>query len=466
MTDPGDDELERRLRDVLHSRGLGVPVPPDAIDRIHTGAHRRQRRRMAASATAAAAAVAVVAVAAIGVGLRPAGRGSTVVAASSSPVASPTASPVPLPLIVSGSPGVVSSPPVAASSEAVFASTPPTPVFNPVSVSAISVNDYWVLGYTQTGVTSSTTVMKTTNAGKTFTTVGSPAAIIATFSRGPRGSNTKMISDIRFGDANNGWAYGDNLFATTDGGTSWSEVTGMPDAVVDLVASNGVAWALVDLSAGAASSTPSRYALYSTPYGNGVQRWARVQLPIDLGATQPSIVDQDGTVTVVASGPARSSNLDHALVATKGGAFSDHVGPCSQDLGGDLSNSASGIWAVCPTGSLAGVAVSSDRGATWTSVPNLPPPSFPNPGAGGVGAIDSKHAVLSDLATGGLLLVTVGGSPVQITSVQTSVGAGTEFIGFTTPSDGFAIVPRQPTPSQLWRTTDGGQIWSVVNLGS
>lgn len=470
MSTDGDDEIARRLRDVLHDRGLGVPVSPDAIGRIHAGARRRQQQRSGASVLGA---VAVIAIAAAGIGVRSHSHGLTNIAAgrtaSPSPAAPSASSATPAPPTASqASPasahsGVASAAVVESSGPAV-ASTPPVPIFNPVSVSAISVKDYWVLGYITAGSgTDGITIMKTTDAGQHFITVGSPPAFVAGMQVfGPPGS--PFVSDIRFGDSNDGWAYGDNLFATTDGGMSWSAVSGVPNGVVDLVASNGVAWALVDLSAGVTSSTPSRYALYSTAYGTGAQHWTEVQLPIDLGATQPSIVDQDGTVTVIASGPYRSSHIDHALVAVDGATFTDHAGPCSQDLGGYLSNSALGIWAVCPTGSLAGAAVSSDRGATWTPVPNLPPPSFPDPGQGGVGAIDNTHAVLSDLGTNGLVRITVGSAPVPITSVPTAEAAATMFIGFTTVTVGFAIVPGQPSPSQLWRTTDGGRTWSVVTF--
>ena len=87
------DDFERRLRDVLHSRGLSVPVPPDAIDRIHAGARRRQQRRNGASALGA---VAVVAIAAVAIGSRPHGHGSDVAGtlrtASPSPTVATTSS--------------------------------------------------------------------------------------------------------------------------------------------------------------------------------------------------------------------------------------------------------------------------------------------------------------------------------------------------------------------------------------
>jgi hypothetical protein len=90
MSSNGDDELERRLRDVLHSRNLGVPVPPDAIDRIHLGARRRQQRRARASALGA---VAVIAIAAAAIGVRTHGDGTTVAGKLGAPSASPTVAP-------------------------------------------------------------------------------------------------------------------------------------------------------------------------------------------------------------------------------------------------------------------------------------------------------------------------------------------------------------------------------------
>jgi hypothetical protein len=461
-----EDDLERRLRDVLHDRGLGVPAAPDALDRVHAGARRRQRRR---SAGAVLGAVAIIGAAAAGISLRPHAHPAAVVADQHTASSSVSAfvSQAPPPGLVSESPGSVVSPGILASTGVTVASTPPTEVFNPVSVSAVGVNDYWVLGYTSSPDGEvATTVVRTTDGGQHFTKVGSPSAFVAQ-SPAKLAPDAITVADVRFGDTDNGWAYGDGLFQTSDGGASWSQLTDVPGGVVELVAANGTAWAVVDLSSRATSSdTTAHYALYSTKYGKTQQHWTPVQLPIDLGATQPSIVDQDGTVTVLASGPSRSSNRDHALVASAGGAFTDRVGPCSQDLGGYLSNSAAGIWAVCSTGHMAGVAVSTDRGASWKTVPNLPPPSFPDPGRGGVGAIDDTHALVYDFATTSLVRVTVGSSPVPVTSGPTAVGVGTLFIGFTTPSIGFVVAAQESATRQLWRTADGGTTWAMVNIGA
>ena len=184
MSNKGDDELERRLRDVLSSRGLGVPVSPDAIDRIHAGARRRQQRRTVASALGA---VAIIAIAAIAIGVRSDGHGSTITADNHTPSPSPAISSAPGPAVspsaalasTTSTPSSVASPVVVEPTTSGVASSPPTKVFNPVSVSAISVNDYWVLGYNTTsdGGIDSAAIMRTTDAGQHFTTIGSPGGI-------------------------------------------------------------------------------------------------------------------------------------------------------------------------------------------------------------------------------------------------------------------------------------------------
>ena len=57
-----DDDLERRLRDVLHSRQLSINPDADVLERIHAGAARRQRRHRAAVSGGAALAVIAVCV--------------------------------------------------------------------------------------------------------------------------------------------------------------------------------------------------------------------------------------------------------------------------------------------------------------------------------------------------------------------------------------------------------------------
>jgi hypothetical protein len=474
MSQQPPDDFERRLRDVLNSRGLGVPVPPDAIDRIHAGARRRQQRR---SGAAALGSVAIIAIAAIAIGVRPHGHSSNVagnlrtasqaptVAAASS--ATPTPSP---PVLASAAPGPFSSAPPTSplpeplTSQSSAAGQPAG--FTPVSVSAVGLNDYWVLGYTTTktsdgfGITS--TVKQTTDGGQHFTTDTSPPAFVA---QAPieLAPDSTTISQIRFGDAKDGWVFGTKLFSTTDAGASWSAVNGISGGVVDLVAANNTAWALVQTASSSGASRPAvsdQYALFSTSYGKGAQAWSKVALPITLGSTTPSIVDQDGTVTVMAPGPSSSGNKVHVLIGTAGKPFTDHVGACEQDLGGTLSNSKKAIWAECPHGNGANLYLSKDAGATWANAISDPTKLEVESGTA-IGAIDDTSAVVFDAPNQRLSKI----SGTAVTATNATGVSDVTFLGFTTPAVGFAItVGESGSTTQLLRSGDGGATWSAVTF--
>ncbi len=338
-------------------------------------------------------------------------------------------------------------------------------------MSAVGLNDYWVLGYTTTktsdGFGITTTVRQTTDGGQHFTTDTTPPAIVGQAPiKGASGATT--ISQIRFGDAKDGWVFGSALFSTTDAGASWTAVNGIAGGVVDLVAANNTAWAIVQTasSSGASPSAVSdQYALYSTSYGKGAQSWSPVALPVSLGPTTPSIVDQDGTVTLMASGPSRAGNKVHVLIGTAGKPFTDHVGPCEQDLGGTMSNSKKAIWAECPTGTQAGLYISTNAGATWTANAANNAAKIQVISGAALGAIDETTAVVFDAANQRLSKIAgpsgvPGGVPTSATSIS-----DVTFLGFTTPAVGFAItVGEDGTTTQLLRTMDGGATWPAVTF--
>jgi photosystem II stability/assembly factor-like uncharacterized protein len=448
-----DDDLERRLRDVLHSRGLGVPVPLDAIERIHAGARRRQQRR---SAVAALGAVVVIGVVAGAIGLNVGGgHGSNVAArvntANSSAVVSSSPS-----AVGSSSPQVSS--PVSPSASGVIVvptaspavSTPPVQVFNPVSVSAVGVNDYWVLGYiTADSGPDGITIMKTTDAGQHFTKVGSPSAFVAQMNaKVPPG--TPMVSDIRFGDLNNGWVYGGNLFTTSDGGTSWSAVSGVPGSVVDLAAASGNVWAVSDDES---SGSPS-YSLFHATYGTGgTTAWAKVGL--NTTSFSNVVVIKKNAYLLAATAPTQPGIF---VTITNGGAnVSSTSGPCGVQATGVLSVAGDGsLWALCTSGHTTTELVSTDAGAHWSAA-QFPLVTY------SIGGVDSTHVVVYDDTELDLITLT-SSSPVPV--APGSVAApGVSFIGFTTTKIGFLVASMQnATPSQLWRTADGGSTWSVVQF--
>jgi len=448
MSNYGDDELERRLRDVLHSRALGLPVPSDAIDRIHAGAHRRQQRRVVASATAAALSVTAIVVAGIGISVRSPGHGSTAAklnVASSSPAAAVTSSAVPLP-VVSESPSVESSPPVAASSAVAVASKPPVRAFNPVSVSAVGINDYWVLGYltTSDGGVDGATIMRTVDAGQHFTTVGAPSVYVAQSPVRPA-ATTSEIAEIRFGDTNNGWAYGNSFFATADGGTSWSAVTGVPGNVVDLAAASGNVWAVSN------TANTSSYSLYHATYGShGTGTWTKVPLGTSIiGQPGLAVVKQNAFLLAQVG----SGQGEIFVVAGDGKSLVSHPAPCASS-GNTVSAAGDGaVWIRCSSDITISVFVSSDQATHWQKVTAAS-------AAASVGGVDATDAVIE--SADGLHVISTAGDSMPVLPPTGATQALPGFIGFTTTTTGFIV--SDGTGAQLWRTTDGGQTWSVVTF--
>jgi hypothetical protein len=461
MSSNGDDDLERRLRDVLNSRGLGVPVAPDAIDRIHAGARRRQQRRTTASALGA---VAVIAIAAVAIGVRPHGHESTVAgklhSASPSPIAALSA--------LSSSPASVQpTAPIAASSEPApsppsspVPRTPtPTPAsaptpypsagsavpadFAPISVTAVNDKTYWALGTQQCGTVSCTAIVSTTDAGSHFTEIAAPHAATINID-----NNTRPVLNLRFADSSNGWAYGDALWTTSDGGATWVDTSLPAGSVKDLEAARnpgaaaGTAWAVVQ-----PIPFTSGYQLWQAPYatGSGTGAWQQVNLGSDPpGDTAPSLVVKGAIAYLLASD---AKHVAHLYVASSGVATTTHAAPCSADAGA-FSAGVGSLWIGCTTGAT----VSTDGGATWH--PAVTPSKVT---LGVVGGIDATTAVVDQGS--GLAVVSTTGKPK--TASISSKNAHFSFLGFTDTKVGYAL---SQAPDELWRTTDGGLGWSIVTF--
>lgn len=459
-----DDDLERRLRDILRSRRLNVEPSPDALNHIHARVARQQQRRMAASSLATLAIVGAVVAAAV---VRPHAHAvigadqqqisaSSITASVTPPASSAPPSgivrPSPRNLIASFAPPTPTvSPGLPLMSGSDAANAPTT--FNPSSVSAISSDEFWVFGYSLTtfadGTTWQATLAHTTDGGKAFTVAHPDLPVAMPTMRPPVGA--RFVSDVRFGDSTHGWAYGNALYETDDGGESWSPITQVPGDIVDLATVHGSVWAVTQTTT---TRDSTNYAVYEANFSatTATGTWSKVALPLTPNQP-PSIAVQGGTAYVLAS----AGTDDHLLRLTADGAITDAPGPCTFGLPAKLSfgGSANVLWATCATGHMATVYVSSDAGALWRHVPT-----------GGsnaivVGAITADTAILADNVGDPLVLLKADGSHASVSVPDPTVSAS--FIGFTTAKAGFAIV-RTRTDSQLWHTTDGGAHWSVVGV--
>jgi len=334
------------------------------------------------------------------------------------------------------------------------ASNAPT-TFNAVSVSAVSADHFWVLGYSMTKYADGAsgggaTILSTTDGGAHFSKTGTIDVIVAQVPMS-RPYGVPTVSDIRFGDATHGWAYGDALFETDDGGTTWTAITQVPGSVVDLATVGDSVWAISQTQTNGDAPTYTVYrARFSANAPTGA--WSKVELPLTPNQP-PNIAVQGDTAYLLAS----TGTSDRLIRLTADGKSADEPGPCTPDLPSKLSigGRAGVLWATCTTGMMASIYVSSDAGATWRQVPTG------GSNAIDVGAITASSAILADNVGDPLVLLHADGSRSKVDVPDSAASAS--FIGFTSTDIGYVIASAN-AGCALWRTTDGGLHWSTVNM--
>ena len=248
MPDRRDD-----LDSWLDGRIDPLPPPPGTFELIKKRARRRKYRRLAVGAGAAAVIVAAAVAVPQMVNL---------------PVLNPTtASGVANGRSSTPSPSASGGATTASSSAAPVLSPAPAPVpanFRPSSVTFIGTQTGWVIGQAGTpgncATQYCTSVARTDDAGKTWTGVPAPVT-------GPADGATG-VSQIRFLNGADGWAFGPQLYATHDGGHTWAQVATDGLRVTDLETVGGRAFALFASCTGTGPAFADNcvsYTLYSSP---------------------------------------------------------------------------------------------------------------------------------------------------------------------------------------------------------
>ena len=448
MPDRRDD-----LDSWLEGRIDPLPPPPGTFELIKKRARRRKYRRLAVGAGAAAvivaAAVAVPQMVNLPVLNPPA-------AAPAANGGSATAAP-------SASSGADTASSAASSAQALpapaFASVPGN--FRPSSVTFVSTKTGWVIGQAGTpghcATRYCTSVAWTLDAGATWH--GLPAPVT-----GPADGATG-VSQIRFLNGVDGWAFGPQLYATHDGGHDWARVSTGGLRVTDLETVGDRAFALFASCTGtgaAFAADCASYTLYSSPAA--ADHWTPV------GAATSGLAG--GAASMVLTGT-RGYLLapDRMLYSgpVGGGAWQPAARipcPVGQPLAdgqptGALLAAASGgkLVLVCASSSAPGtqqakrVYTSANGGLTWQHA-----------GAGpNLGLATSVAATASGtyvLATGQGIDVRPAGSTTWQAATLTgpAPAGGFGYVGMTTDAQGIAL-PADPAVGTVWFTFDGGTTW-------
>lgn len=338
--------------------------------------------------------------------------------------------------------------------------------FVPVSFTAISAREFWLLGTAPCPRPVCTSIVRTTDGGAHFVGLPAPVAPLA-------GAGTDTgISVLRFADPLSGFAgpagAPGRLWETHDGGRRWSPG---PSGVVTFTVSGGLVYAVAGrISAGLATNLR----LLTSPAD--ADRWRSTALPVSSSTALLSLTAYGSSLWLSLSPGPGHPPAQTLLASSDGGrTFTSLASPCVPGLGGEIeAASARVLWAVCPTGMMAGAWRSVDAGSHWAQLPA---------GAGNgnrlalsngakIAAAGVSTAVLSPGGSAGLLRTTDGGR--SFVPVSAPAGGSWAWLGFTDSSTGSALRfgPEGPVgaghlaPEQLWRSGDGGARWrGPVRIG-
>ena len=453
----------------LSERIEPLPPPPGTFDLIKRRARRRKYRKLAITAGTAAVIVAAAVTVPQVVNLP---------VLNPNPTAAPVAGAGHSNSAQSATSGALGKGQASVSASSAVPVPPPVPGnFRPTSVTFVGTRTGWVIGQALTpGHCASqfcTSVARTDNAGRTWTGVPAPMAGAADGATG--------LSQVRFLNLNDGWAYGPQLFATHTGGKTWTQVDTGGLRVTDLeTVGNRVfaLWASCTGNGPAYAVNCTRFTLYSAPAAGG--SWA----PVGTSTTGLTDGQASEAAELVLTGSRGY------LLAPDGGLYAgpvDGSGPWTR---------VSSLVASCPvgparadgqpTGALLGAVNARDLILACASASSGTNPSVstqqkfiyssPNggvswlqmgtaPAAGVAFSLAASPSESVMLATDqGIDLLPKGEISWQLASLKGGAPpGGFGYVGMTTDDQGIAL-PADPSAGTVWFTFDGGQTWTPSRL--
>lgn len=466
MADPRDD-----LDAWMNGQVQPLPPPPGTFELIRKRARRRKVTRAAAAAAGAAAVIAVIAtvprlvITQLNVGPGPAASGNA--AGDTSSAAGHRRH------HASASPSAVPS----RSATAPATAPPPAPGnFQATSVTFVGPHTGFALGQAGTpGQCGPPAKYICTSIAGTGDQGGSWHGVPAPVSGAPSGA--AGISQVRFYNTSDGWAFGPQLWATHDGGQHWTRIRTHGLRVTALETAGQRAFAVWAQCSGggadfAADCTSS--ALYSASPGS--DQWAPVpgagtgyslsgtasSAALVLTGARGYLLAPDGTLL---SGPAAAAGA-WSPVTSKGTA-SPSPAPCepgaaqasgqpSGALMATTTTTPQGLVLVCASPATGGtqaktVYTSADGGQTWQKAGRAP-------AAGAATSVAGTTTGTIVMATTAGLDVSTDGGATWTAAPGSLPSGGFSYVGMTSPQQGVAV-PADVTQHAVWFTFDGGQAW-------
>jgi photosystem II stability/assembly factor-like uncharacterized protein len=282
---------------------------------------------------------------------------------------------------------------------------------------------------------------------------------------------TGSIDTLRFASPLVGYAFNaqsfpradapsDRIWETTDGAAHWRRLT--IEDVRAFATANGF---LYLITASCRFGVCHGLDLRRAPLGTTT--WTSTPLPV--AASDSSILlTVHGSGVWISLSPTNGIHPNQILLRStdSGATFSTGKSPCARGLGGQLeATSMSVLWAICPTGMLAGALRSTDGGAHWSRL--LIGRGLSN--AARIAPADDSTAVISTGNETQLLRTSDGGATSN--EVYPPRAGWWTFIGFTDAQTGSGIrtlpgkspTSHGPPLSDLMKSSDGGASWALVH---
>lgn len=437
-----DDELRR-----IFGRPVEPLAPPEGHFELIAG---RASRRRAARVLAAAAAVVFVALAGVAGTLVLRGPGSTPVVGGGSrspqPVASPSAS----------------VPPSASPSAAALPAGGPVPAgFQPLSVTGVGGGMEYLLGSAACGAGGGcAALVRSTDGGQTWAGLPIPKNLTLA-RRGAIGPPAVAVSDVRFADPKNGWLFGGALYATHDGGATWTKLD--PGGTVQALETNGSqAYAIVaDCNVQGGGCQNPRILAAASVQGN---RWT--EQPATRWAGSGSPAASMGRDYLSLGGGSGLAGVGGRLFALNGQTWRPVTVPgCGgRPWTGSAAASGRASFAICgpaASGTLHFMTYQSvDGGVTWRSAGGSTSADLVSLAA----ASPSRLVLVASSGPGmlGTAVMSTDGGRTWRAATLPKLAGGWWYVGARSATDLVAL-PYTPDGS-IWTSKDGGTSWQAYRF--
>jgi photosystem II stability/assembly factor-like uncharacterized protein len=450
---PDNDDLDRWLNERV------TPLPPaeGTFELIKRRARNRKLRKLAVTVTTAAAVVTA------GI-LIPRATSLTINTHSSGSVAGEQVHPSP-----SGGqqPNGTAIPETTSPESSATTQLPPSvPAnFQPASVTFVGPRTGWVIGQAGTpghcATQFCTSLARTDDAGQTWQGVPAP---VTGAPDGPAG-----VGQVRFLNTEDGWAFGPELWATHDGGQTWTRIPTNGQRVVDLETVETHVFALFATCTGTGALMAGSCTTFTLETAAGA---SNIWEPVGVNTTNLTdnglasgatlVLTETAGYLLSPAGDLYTGSVDGSSAWTRLPPFSSagvcaSLGPVEPDGQPQGIMLAAGTFSrlalLCTDGTAHHLLTSADGGSTWTSQAISGLTGTP------VSLSESLDGTVVTATTAGISLWTPGTSAWQ----QASLGSagpddGFGYLGMTTAQQGVAL-PINTALHEVWMTFDGGKTW-------